>query len=205
MANMSGPIGIIPSAHARPAGAGKTRRRLMIVAAVNGWSVAVLGGLCLLLSVVWFSLWGVLIGAAATASGCMELSGRRRVKQGRPEAGRWLAGSQLLLLGAIFLYAGYELLSFDPQALLKAVPPDYRQALGSFESEEELGQLFGLIVHLIYAVVMLATLLYQGGLCLYYSLATRKILLEESLTAEILPDSPITPGGTGTPKPDRAP
>jgi len=177
----------------------------MIVAAINGWSVAVLGGLCLLLSVVWFSLWGVLVGAAATASGYMELSGRRRLKQGLPEAGRWLAGSQLLLLVAIFLYAGYQLLWFDPHSFMKDLPPDYQEAMGSLMGGQELDQLIGRVVTAFYAALMLATLLYQGGLCLYYSLATRKILLEEALTAETLPDSPIRQGGTGTPKRDRAP
>ena len=73
MAIMSGLNGIIPGAQARSAGAEKTRRRLTMIAALNGWSVTLLGGLCFLLSVVWFSVWGLLVGAVAIASGCMEL------------------------------------------------------------------------------------------------------------------------------------
>jgi hypothetical protein len=205
MANMSGLNGIIPGAQARSAGAEKTRRRLATIALLNGWSVTALGGLCFLLSVVWFSVWGLLIGAVAIASGCMELSGRRRVKQGRPEAGRWLAGSQLLLLGAIFIYAGAQLLWLKPQTVLSDIPAEYREALAPLMSEQELTEKIGVVLNLLYAAVILGTLLYQGGLLLYYSRATRKLLLEDTLTAESLPHSPIMPGGTGTPKSDRAP
>ena len=157
----------------------KKRARILRVAKYNGGSVAVFGVLCLLCSLVWFTLVGVLVGLALSASAYMELSGRRRFKQNRPEAGRWLARSQLLLMVAIILYCGYNLLLFDPVGEMKKeigdLPSESRtqlsQALDMPKVEEWVPRIF----RAFYLSLIAGTVLYQGGLWLYYTRGARKL------------------------------
>jgi len=159
----------------------KSRRRVTRIAAFNGWSVAALGGVCVLTSLWWLSWPGILIGVAAVASGFMELTGRRRLTEGRPAARRWLAGSQVLLLTAILLYAGCQLASFDPHRILLELPPDLLEELKATFGAEQVEQLTGRVHRAIYVALMIASLIYQGGLCLYYALATRKLFSQPPL------------------------
>lgn len=157
----------------------KKRRRILWVAKYNGGSVAVFGVLCLLCSILWFTLVGILISLALIASAYMELSGRRRLKQNMPEAGRWLAGSQLLLLVAIILYAGYHLLLFDPIREMKKeisdLPSETRTQLSQALDTQAVEEWVPRIFHAFYLSLIGGTWLYQGGLGLYYTLATRKL------------------------------
>ena len=76
----------------------KVLRRLIFISGMNGWCVTALAGICTLTSLVMGSWSGVTISLAITASGYMELKGRQELKRKRPEARRWLTGSQLWLL-----------------------------------------------------------------------------------------------------------
>ena len=165
------------------------RRWVARIAAFDGWSVAALGGVCVVLSLLWLSLTGLLIGGAGVASGAMELTGRRRLLDGRPYARAWLAGSQVLLLGAILLYAGYRLATFDPQEFTRQLSPDLLDALKDAFGED-LNQLVARSVRLMYEALIIAALLYQGGLCLFYALATRKLA----------PSAPSQAGGGSGPR-----
>jgi len=157
----------------------KKRRRILWISKYNGGTVAVFGALCLLCSLVWFTLVGILIGLGLLASAYMELSGRRRLKQNRPEAGRWLGRSQLLLMAAIILYSAYNLLLTDPVGEMRKeindLPPESRgqlsQALDMQSVEEWLPRIF----RGFYLALIGGTVLYQGGLWLYYTRATRKL------------------------------
>jgi hypothetical protein len=153
------------------------RARIAKVAGRNGWSVVVLAGLCLAGSLLEVSVAGILVCLAALASGCMELSGRRRLKQNRPEAGRWLARSQLLLLVAIILYSVSQLLLLDPNEIMMHLS-DLRQVM----DPNDLKKLIVEIIHILYPSVIAGTVLFQGGLWLYYTRETRK--LEQAAAAE---------------------
>jgi hypothetical protein len=154
----------------------KKRARIAQIAGRNGWSVVVLAGLCLAVSLLEFSVAGILVCLAGLASGCMELSGRRRLKQNRPEAGRWLAESQLLLLAAVILYSVSQLLMFDPNEIMTHLS-DLRQVM----DPNDLKKLIVSIIHILYPSVIAGTVLFQGGLWLYYTLSMRA--LEHAATA----------------------
>ncbi len=166
----------------------KKRARILWIAKYNGGFVAVGGVLCLLCSLLWFTLEGILIGLALIASAYLELSGRRRLKQGRPEAGRRLGGSQSLLLVAIVLYCGYNLLLVDPLREMKKeindLPPDNRaqltQALDMHSVQEWVPKSF----RYFYLGLIGGTVLYQGGLWLYYTQGTRAIARAESAESQ---------------------
>lgn len=153
----------------------KKRRRIARIAGGNGWSVTVLAALCLLISLLELSMAGTLVCLAGVVSGCMELSGRRRLKENRPEAGRWLARSQLLLLAALVLYFVYRLLVFHAKEFLMHIPPDLRSALLMYGDQKYMEGLLNTFVRGGYLLLIALTMLYQGGLGLYYTLATRKL------------------------------
>ena len=91
----------------------KLVRRIVFVSGMNGWSIAgmgVLGGLFSLLTGGWL---GSFLCFLITVAGWMELKGRTKIKQGLKEAGRWLTASQIWLLLVIVFYAGFQLASFD--------------------------------------------------------------------------------------------
>ena len=73
----------------------------------NGGSIALFAGLCTLFSLAFQDWLYVLVGIAITASGVMELKGRKKLLNGQPDAGKWLKGSQLWLLGLIIAYVGF--------------------------------------------------------------------------------------------------
>ena len=157
----------------------KKRRRVVWISKYNGGSIAVFGVLCLLCSFLPFNLVGILISLALTVGGYMELSGGRRLKQSRPEAGRWLARSQLLLMAAIILYSAYNLLLYDPVREMKNeindLPPETRTQLTQALDAKEMEELVPRIFRGFYLLLIGGTVLYQGGLWLYYTRATRKI------------------------------
>jgi hypothetical protein len=160
----------------------KKRRRVALVAAINGWQVGIVGVLCLLCSFLFFSVEGILIGLAFAASAFMELSGRRCLKQNRPEARRWLVRSQLFLMAVIILYAGYHILLFDPQALISQInqaitelPPASRTQLSMVVDMKTVERYVVLGLRILYPALIAVTVLYQGGLWLYYTRATRKL------------------------------
>jgi hypothetical protein len=153
----------------------KKRRRIARIAGRNGWTVAVVAALCLVVSLLELSAAGILVCLAGVASGCMELSGRRRLKENSLEAGRWLARSQLLLMAAIILYSAYHLLAFDPKKFMTDIPPDLRSALLMYGDQKAIEGWLTKAVHILYRSLMAGTLLYQGGLGLYYTWATRKL------------------------------
>ncbi len=157
----------------------KKRRRVCWISKYNGGSIGVFGVLCLLCSLVWFTLVGVLVGLALTVGGYMELSGGRRLKQNKPEAGRWLARSQLLLMTAIILYCAYNLLLTDPVREMKneisGLPPESRAQLSEALDLHSMEELVPRVFRDFYLALIGGTILYQGGLWLYYTRATRKI------------------------------
>ncbi len=164
----------------------KKRRRVLWISKYNGGSIAVFGALCLLCSFFPFDVVGILVSLALTVGGYMELSGGRRLKQNRPEARRWLARSQLLLITAIILYSAYNLLLYDPVREMKNeisdLPPETRAQLSQALDAKEMEELVPKIFRGFYLLLIGGTVLYQGGLWLYYTRAARK--LEEAAAAE---------------------
>ncbi len=156
-------------------------RRVLRLSRMNGWSVAVFAGLCSLASLAFLDLVGFAVGLLVTLGGALEVVGHRRLKRRDPGGMALLVRSQFVVLGVIWAYALPRLLSFDTGYLQDQVIPNAREILSSwfgiqldaFLSQLELtpAQLVPL-VHLFFVVlygsVMLTTLIYQGGLALFY-------------------------------------
>jgi len=155
-------------------------RRVLSVSRLNGWSVALFAGACALGSLLFGDLVSFAVGALVTVGGVMEIRGHRRLRRRDPDGMTLLVRSQLVVLGVIWAYALPRLLSFDAAYLQDQVIPNLRDNLAAVGmSLDEVLQEAGLtqkqivpLVHLFFVVlygsVMLVTLLYQGGMALYY-------------------------------------
>jgi hypothetical protein len=183
-------------------------RRILRTSRLNGWSVALCAGLCSLVSLPFGGLLGLGVGVFVTIGGVMEIRGNRRLRRRDPDGMRLLVRSQILVLGAIWIYAVPQLLSFDPGYLQDQVIPNLREVLAASGSNlDSLLAQAGLnakdvvpYVHLffvvLYGTVMLVTLFYQGGLALYYHHHTAAVT--EALRAPpAVPMPASAPAGAG--------
>ena len=143
------------------------RSRLLSVSKINGWSVMVVAALSILMSLGDLS--GMLLGAMVLASPYMELTGHYGLKRGERTAGRWLPRSQWWLLAIIVLYCLFQLLGNDSAGMLSELAPDERSAVVAFlGGEAQANELIGTATRLTYALLLVVSVLYQGGLSLYY-------------------------------------
>ncbi len=143
----------------------------------NGGSIAVFAGLCTMVSLAFQDWFYVLLGIAITSAGAMELTGRNKLLKGQADAGKWLKGSQLWLMGLIIVYACFRIFSFDTSDPLKDIPSEIMDTMimTTGMNEQELGEYVTLSNYAIYGVVMMVSFFYQGGMWFYYKLKTAKL------------------------------
>ena len=149
----------------------KQLRRILWLSRINAYSIVVIAAAFGLLCVVLLEPAGILVGAAVTAAGLMEIRGHRRLRSGIPGAREWMAGSQLWLVLCVLAYCGWRLLAFDsedPLAVLGEAKLLKFTAQVAGYSQEMLEDLVTLVYTLTYKLVALVTLLLQGGLALHY-------------------------------------
>ncbi len=161
----------------------ETLHRVMRTARLNGWSIAIFAGLCALVSLATGDLVGGIIGLIVTAGGLVEIRGLRKLEQHDADGGMtFLIRAQWIVLGSIWAYALGKLFSFDPQMAMGNMTPDMRTMIGQVGlSPADITHLVSLTFYAIYATVLIVTLIYQGGLALYYS--RRRAAVHEALTA----------------------
>ncbi|MFI5356600.1 MAG: hypothetical protein ACHQ4G_04625 [Opitutales bacterium] len=165
-------------------------RRVLRVSAMNGWSVALFAGLCAVISLFLGQLVGAGIGVLVTIGGVMELRGRRLLQQRDIDGMRLLVRAQLLVLGVILVYAVSRLASFDGEAALGNETAEMRQLLNqSGIDQDELMGLIKTVFYAMYSAVIVATVIYQGGMALYYRRCTAAV--RTAMTA--LPEVPPAP------------
>ncbi len=155
----------------------KILKRVLNICRLNGYSIIIFAGLCCLICIFIGSWSGVIIGIAVAASGYMELTGGKRLKDNIPDAGKWFIASQLWLMGLLISYAVYKLLSFDPSQVSVLLSPEIKTLIETqlnLTAEAFTEMIVG-IYNLIYISIIAATTIYQGGLCYYYWNSSRKI------------------------------
>ncbi len=157
--------------------------RVMRTARLNGWSIAIFAGLCALVSLASGDVVGGVIGLIVAAGGVVEIRGLGKLRQHDADGGMTLLiRSQWIVLGSIWAYTLGQLAGFDPQTAMGQLTPDMKSILDQAGlSNEELMRLLRIIFYSMYATVLLVTLIYQGGLALYYS--RRRATVREALTA----------------------
>lgn len=169
----------------------KTLRNVLAISAIDGWSIALFAGLCTLISLLTGGWIGVVVGGLVTAAGVLELRGRARLIRGEQSGLALLVRAQLLILGVIWLYSFENLIAFDQTALMAAVTPEMRSALSQAGvSLSDLEPLVKPVYFGLYLTVIGVTLLFQGGLALYYQSRKARVALA---LAERTPAPPVLP------------
>ena len=154
----------------------KILNRVLFIAAADGWSVvivAVLGGLG---SLAFGDVSGFFVGLLVLAAGVTELRGRRRLQRRDASAMKLLERAQLFLLGVILVYCVSRLGSFDPETVMGNMTPDMQAALNEAGiARADVLPLVRKAFYAAYGTVAIVSILFQGGLALYYRSRTKAV------------------------------
>jgi hypothetical protein len=143
--------------------------KALAISRLNGWSVAGFAGLCGLLVLVLGDVFGFMIGLAVAASGMMELQGNRLLRRRETSAFIWLAGSQVYLMVVLWAYASFNIMSFDKEDPWARFSPSIKEFILSINPDVYLVETMLKVSYFAtYIALIVAVLIYQGGLCLYY-------------------------------------
>jgi len=157
---------VLAAAQARqgvPPGAGRPPPLKLRMAKGDGYGLLVMGVLSLVIAGMSASLGGIVVGALVGAAGWCELDGYSRYMEGRPGSRLRLMGSQLVILGIAWAYAGWTLLHPEP------LSPEIKEMLAA--SGDQASAMQGMVESvrsLVASVICAVSLLYQGGLAWYY-------------------------------------
>lgn len=144
-------------------------RRVLKISRINGWSVTIVAGVCTLIALLLGDLVSTAVGLLVTVGGVMEVYGRRRLLRGNASAMRWLVRAQLIVLGTIWAYAAARLASFDEELARQMATPGIQTMLTELDvTLDEIMPLVRTAFYALYGGLIAATLLYQGGLAVYY-------------------------------------
>lgn len=169
----------------------KSLRRVLLIAAIDGWSIAIFAGFCTLVSLLFGEWVGVYIGAIITFAGVLELRGRTRLIRGDIRGLSWLVRAQVLILATVGLYAFRNLLAFDEAAMLAEVTPELRNAINQVGiSMADIQQLMKPVYYGLYLTVIGVTLLFQGGMALFYASRRAKITAALAARQAVAPTVP---------------
>jgi len=165
-----------------PTPAQKALKRVLTVSRFNGWSVIIVAGLGILLTLVLGDLLGTCIGLLVGTAGWMEVRGGRKIGRRDIDGMKLLVRSQMLLLIVILIYCVTRLCSFDADTAMGNMTPDMAASL------KEVGLERGDILSMVrtaffttYVTVAVVTVFYQGGMALYYR--RKSALVTEALAA----------------------
>lgn len=156
-----------------PSPAEKSLRRVLLVSAVDGWSVIAIAGLGTLLALALGDLSGACVGLLIVFAGIIELRGRGRLRRRDAQGMNLLVRAQLFLLAVILVYCATRLGSFDEgyvQEMVKEnLTPDLEAALqeGGI-ARGDIVPAVKLMFYVLYGTVASVSLLCQGSLILYY-------------------------------------
>lgn len=160
---------------------------MLAIARADGWSVIAVAGASFVLSVYHGSYGLATAAGLVVLTGTGELHGRRLLVEKNLRGFRWLIGAQLLLLGIISLYAWYRWHHFDAVALWAQMPAFVQTLVtdrlveAGLDPTIDLWIVLDLANQLTCLVLGFVTLLYQGGLSLWYG--KQRSLLRHTLLA----------------------
>lgn len=174
-----------PDAMKPPILPSETLRRVQRVARFDGMSVLVVAGGFALLSAASRDVSGAVIGLMIAGAGAIELHGVGLLRAGH-NGMKWLVSSQLYLMGTILAYAGFRILRPDVAWMLPYVTGEAAAPILQAAQQEGLTveQLLIGAMSMFYVIVALVTLVYQGGMTLYY------VRRRRAVEAALLEDEP---------------
>lgn len=151
-------------------------RRVLLVSALDGWSLVAIAGLGTVLTLIFGDWLGTGIGLLVLAAGCGELRGRRRLQRRDPAGMQLLVRAQLFLLSVILVYCVSRLSSFDSDTALANLTPEMEAALHEAGlARADILPLVQIAFYATYGTVAVVSLVFQGALALYYRSRTARV------------------------------
>lgn len=141
-------------------------RRVLRVARFDGTCVLWVAGTCALISASFRDVTGAVVGLLVAGAGAIELHGVGLLHAREERGMRWLVSSQFCVMASILGYAALRLSSPDIETLRKAVAPEVAEQIRL--AGMTVDQFLYGMVHFVYFAVVVATILCQGGVALYY-------------------------------------
>ncbi len=172
----------------QPTPSEKALKRVIGISRLNGWCVTLVAGLGTPIALLLGDWLSAGLGLLVAGFGALEVHGNRLLKKHDPEGMKWLVRSQMLLLALILAYCASRLGSFDGESAMANLTPDMEAVLNEAGlSRADILPLVHRMFIVIYVAVALASLVYQGGLALYYRSKTR--LVTKALTTPPAPEN----------------
>ena len=169
-----------------PTPAEKILKRVLLISALDAWSGIALSSLGILLALALGDYSSVAVGLLIVAAGIIELRGRRRLLRRNADGMRLLVRAQMFLLAVILVYCASRLGSFDQGMVLDNLTPELEALLKENGLERaDIVPAVRMMFYVGYGTVAFLTLLFQGGLALYYRSRTPKVF--EALAAPPVP------------------
>jgi hypothetical protein len=161
----------------------ETLRRVMRLARFDGLSVLIVAGGFALLSAASRDVSGSVVGLLIAGAGAIELHGVGLLKAGQ-NGMRWLVSSQLYLMAVILAYCGFRLLRPDVAWMLPYVTGEAAEPILQAAQQQGMTveQLLVGAMAMLYLMVAAVTLVYQGGMTIYY--LRRRRAVEAALQEE---------------------
>ena len=144
----------------------ETLIRVLRVARLDGMSVLVIAGVFALISALAGDPVGAVIGLLVAGAGAVELHGATLLEHTDPRGMKWLVSSQLFLLATVIAYCALRLLHPAVEPLRGAITDDMKSQLEAAGWSQD--EFIRFIYNTTYAAVAAVTLVYQGGMALYY-------------------------------------
>lgn len=153
---------------------------MLALSRINGWGVAGFALLSAVVALVRNDIVAVGWCMLAATSGQMELHGGSRLRAGRPGGLGWMIAAQFWLLGTILLYAWLRWSDFEAAAFWDELPvlaqnEITRQLAAAGLGEEEREPFLAYLNAALCLALVLTSLVYQGGLALYYAARSRAV------------------------------
>lgn len=137
--------------------------RVLGVASFNGWSEATFATLSVIIGLIDPSLITVIAAVALTAVACTEFKGRAMVRQLNSRGLSVLSINQLAFGGLIILYALWQLYS-----LTQGGDSHLAELADYGEMGQQIAELQQVIARMVYWSLIAGTILFQGGMALFY-------------------------------------
>lgn len=126
-------------------------------------------------TLIWPSVSGLLVLAGISAVGIVEFLGYQRMRRADPSAPKMLALNQLAFLGVITLYCISQVAFFSTADIkASALSPEFRAELTkgmpdmARSTDALIDQWAPLAMFGFYSLVVLLSIVFQGGMALYY-------------------------------------
>jgi hypothetical protein len=143
------------------------------VATAHGRSILLVSGFFAILAAMGQQMPATLAGVLVAGFGAMEKHGGDLLRGGQSIGLKWAAAAEFGVLVVVLAYAGWTGSHFDYELMRSQLPDWYNQMLDRQMEmqgvpDDQIPALFHMANTLAYALVGGLTVIYQGGMAIYY-------------------------------------